>query len=140
MEILLFLLAIIIIIFLKPTIKKKKASSQTQRAYQSDFIANNLLNSSEQKCFKLLQKKIELDYPNWYVFPQVSVGEVLKAKDFNGYAITNSKRYDFLIVDHNFKPQIAIEYDGQGHYQGNYKDNIFHQLPTTFGKTNNTAG
>ncbi|NLD08813.1 MAG: DUF2726 domain-containing protein [Xanthomonadaceae bacterium] len=89
-------------------------------AHNSDFYRVNLLNHSEIRVFNELQKDLKSDF---FIYPQVSLGEIIKAKNKNisAFNIINSKRVDFLIVNQRFNPIIAIEYHGQGHYRGNYK-------------------
>lgn len=89
-------------------------------AHNSDFYRVNLLNHSEIRVFNELQKNLKSDF---FIYPQVSLGEIIKAKNKNisAFNIINSKRVDFLIVNQRFNPIIAIEYHGQGHYRGNYK-------------------
>ncbi|MDG9730416.1 DUF2726 domain-containing protein [Ignatzschineria sp. RMDPL8A] len=89
-------------------------------AHNSDFYRVNLLNHSEIRVFNELQKYLKSDF---FIYPQVSLGEIIKAKNKNisAFNIINSKRVDFLIVNQRFNPIIAIEYHGQGHYRGNYK-------------------
>lgn len=49
---------------------------------------------------------------------QVSLGEVLSSSDPRAYAAINSKRVDMLIITSRGVPIAAIEYQGEGHYQG----------------------
>jgi len=62
--------------------------------------------------------------PDWRVWPQVSLGEVLRTEgrsdaDREAFRWINSKRADFLVVDGEGWPVAVIEYQGSGHYQGN---------------------
>ncbi|QDD92659.1 Hypothetical protein HVIM_04493 (plasmid) [Roseomonas mucosa] len=62
--------------------------------------------------------------PAWRVWPQVSLGEVLRTEghsdaDREAFRWINSKRADFLVVDGEGWPVAVIEYQGSGHYQGN---------------------
>ena len=58
---------------------------------------------------------------------QTSLGEILRPKrqplsldDADlAYRSINSKRADFIIVDRRGLAVLAVEYHGQGHYQGN---------------------
>ena len=49
---------------------------------------------------------------------QVSLGEILASEDSDAYWAINSKRVDILIVDEEFRPLHAIEFQGEGHHQG----------------------
>lgn len=62
--------------------------------------------------------------PSWRVWPQVSLGEVLRTEgrsdaDREAFRWINSKRVDFLVVDGAGWPVAVIEFQGSGHYQGN---------------------
>jgi hypothetical protein len=56
--------------------------------------------------------------PGWRVWSQVSLGEVLDANSVEAFNTINAKRVDFLLVDADQRPRVAIEYQGQGHHQG----------------------
>jgi hypothetical protein len=52
------------------------------------------------------------------VFAQTCLGEVLRCADADGHSAINSKRVDILVIDREGWPLLAIEYQGDGHYQG----------------------
>ncbi len=95
------------------------AADQLRTVMKADFKAQPLLNKSEARLFKAMDKMvIELAPPGWQVMAQVSLGEILKCEDKAAYACINSKRVDLLIVDADCKPIHAIEYQGGGHFKG----------------------
>jgi len=95
------------------------AADQLRTVMRADFKAQPLLNKSEARLFKAIDKMvIELAPPGWQVMAQVSLGEILRCEDKDAYACINSKRVDLLIVDADCKPVHAIEYQGGGHYKG----------------------
>ncbi|MCK8417630.1 DUF2726 domain-containing protein [Erwinia amylovora] len=51
------------------------------------------------------------------IFPQVSLGEILKSKDRGAFFSVNSKRVDFVIADMKNAPFAVLEFQGAGHYQ-----------------------
>ena len=57
----------------------------------------------------------------FYVFPQVSLGEILRTDPANGieadaaYRAINSKRCDLLLTDRSGTPVAVLEYQGSGH-------------------------
>lgn len=55
----------------------------------------------------------------YHLFAQVSLGEIIGADDPLEYACVNSKRCDFVVIDPNGYPALAIEYQGSGHYTAN---------------------
>lgn len=85
-----------------------------------------VLNLSERKLHRELSRIVGQSRTHT-LLAQVSMGEFLRARDartsrsrwqtvFNAF---NAKRVDFLIVDADWLPCIAVEYQGKGHYQGN---------------------
>ncbi|HET9273828.1 MAG TPA: DUF2726 domain-containing protein, partial [Methyloceanibacter sp.] len=72
-----------------------------------------LLNKSEARLFKAIDKWVIELKPDWQVMAQVSLGEILRCEDRAAYGCINSKR-----VDDECKPIHAIEYQGGGHYKG----------------------
>lgn len=56
-------------------------------------------------------------YP-FYVFPQVSLGEILHTAADDAYKAINSKRCDLLIADRDGYPIAVLEYQGGGHNIG----------------------
>ena len=85
---------------------------------KADFKPQALLNKSEARLFKALDKIVIEMRPGWQVMAQVSLGEILKCEDKDAYACINSKRVDLLIVDDDCRPFHAIEYQGGGHFKG----------------------
>ena len=99
--------------------KMQSAADQLRTVMQADFTARRLLNKSEARLFRAMDKLvIELAPPGWQVMAQVSLGEILSSKDEDAYLCINSKRVDLLIVDEDSRPLHAIEYQGSGHHQG----------------------
>jgi len=94
------------------------AADQLRTVMKADFKAQALLNKSEARLFKALDKMVIEMRPGWQVMAQVSLGEILKCEDKDAYLCINSKRVDLLIVDDDCKPSHAIEYQGGGHFKG----------------------
>lgn len=82
------------------------------------FSIQPLLNKSEARLFKELDRSVIATNPAWQVMAQVSLGEILSSKDAQAYSCINSKRVDLLLVDGDCRPRHAIEYQGGGHHQG----------------------
>jgi hypothetical protein len=99
--------------------KVPDAADQLRTVMQARFSAQPLLNKSEARLFRAMDKMvIELAPPGWQVMAQVSLGEILRTEDKAAYGCINSKRVDLLIVDADCKPLHAIEYQGGGHFKG----------------------
>ena len=103
---------------LVPEKKAPDAADQLRTVMKADFKAQPLLNKSEARLFKALDKMVLELQPDWQVMAQVSLGEILRCEDKDAYACINSKRVDLLIVDENCKPIHAIEYQGGAHFKG----------------------
>jgi hypothetical protein len=95
------------------------AADQLRTVMKADFKPQALLNKSEARLFKVLDKMvIEMAPPGWQVMAQVSLGEILRCEDKAAFGCINSKRVDLLIVDADCNPLHAIEYQGGGHFKG----------------------
>ncbi len=81
------------------------------------FRMRRLLNMSEARVFKELDRIVTGCNPAWQVMAQVSLGEILRSEDVEAYSCINSKRVDLLLVDADYQPRHAIEYQGGAHYQ-----------------------
>jgi Protein of unknown function (DUF2726) len=95
------------------------AADQLRTVMKAEFKAQPLLNKSEARLFRAMDKMvIELAPPGWQVMAQVSLGEILRCEDKAAYGCINAKRVDLLIVDADSKPLHAIEYQGGAHFKG----------------------
>jgi hypothetical protein len=98
--------------------KALDAADQLRTVMKADFKPRRLLNKSEARLFKAIDKWVIDLRPGWQVMAQVSLGEILRCEDKEAYACINSKRVDLLIVDDECKPLHAIEYQGGAHFKG----------------------
>lgn len=98
--------------------KQPDATDQLRIVMSSNFTIQPLLNKSEARLFKELDRVVIGYNPTWQVMAQVSLGEILRSKDADAYRCINSKRVDLLLVDGDCQPRHAIEYQGGAHYQG----------------------
>jgi hypothetical protein len=94
------------------------AADQLRIVMSADFSIQPLLNKSETRVFKELDRMVISCDPTWQVMAQVSLGEILRCKDAAAYGCINSKRVDLLLVDGDCNPRHAIEYQGGAHHQG----------------------
>ena len=95
------------------------ASEQLRRVMAADFKSRALLNRSETQVFRALDAAVIARNPSWQVMAQVSLGEFLSSPDRSAYAAINSKRVDFALMVANSRVRHALEYQGNGHHQGN---------------------
>lgn len=98
--------------------KPSDAADQLRIVMGADFSIQPLLNKSEVRVFKELDRIVIGCNPGWQVMAQVSLGEILRCKDPVAYSCINSKRVDLLLVDEDCRPRHVIEYQGLGHHQG----------------------
>ncbi len=98
--------------------KVADAADQLRTVRKADFKAQPLLNKSEARLFRLIDKIVLELRPDWQVMAQVSLGEILRCEDRDAYWCINAKRVDLLIVDADCKPVHAIEYQGGAHFKG----------------------
>lgn len=94
------------------------AATQLRIVMSSEFSLQPLLNKSEARVFRELDRLVIGMRPDWQVMAQVSLGEILRSPHAAAYRCINSKRVDLLIVDENCQPRYAVEYQGGGHHQG----------------------
>jgi hypothetical protein len=94
------------------------AADQLRTVMKADFKPQRLLNKSEARLFRAIDKIVLDMRPDWQVMAQVSLGEILRCEDSDAYRCINSKRVDLLIVDEDCRPLHAIEYQGGAHFKG----------------------
>ncbi len=98
--------------------KQTDPADQLRIVMAANFTIQPLLNKSEARVFKELDRLVISCNPAWQVMAQVSLGEVLRSNDATAYSCINSKRVDLLLMDENCRPRHAIEYQGGAHHQG----------------------
>ena len=94
------------------------AADQLRIVMNAEFSARPLLNRSEARVFRELSGVVARCNPRWQVMAQVSLGEILSSRDEQAYRCINAKRVDLLLMDGECRARHAIEYQGDGHYQG----------------------
>ncbi|WP_324806375.1 DUF2726 domain-containing protein [Sphingomonas sp. LY29] len=96
--------------------KLPDSADQLRLVMAADFAVQPLLNKSETRLFRELDRLVLARHPGWQVMAQVSLGEILRSKSPAAYRCINSKRVDLLVVDAECNAVAAIEYQGGGHY------------------------
>ena len=91
------------------------SADQLRLVMAADFTVQPLLNKSEVRLFRELDRLVLARHPGWQVMAQVSHGEILRSSPA-AYRCINSKRVDLLVVDAECNAVAAIEYQGGGHY------------------------
>jgi len=98
--------------------KRLDPPDQLRIVMEADFTIQPLLNKSEARVFKELDRIVIGCNPTWQVMAQVSLGEFLRCRDSVAYSCINSKRVDLLLMDGDCQPRHVIEYQGGAHHQG----------------------
>ena len=70
--------------------KVPDAADQLRTVMKADFKPQSLLNKSEARLFKSIDKWVIEMRPGWQVMAQGSLGEILKCEDKVAYACINS--------------------------------------------------
>lgn len=97
--------------------KEPDAADQLRIVMGASFTVQPLLNKSEARVFRELDRIVIACNPGWQVMAQVSLGEILQSQDADAFRCINSKRVDLLLMDDSCRPRHAIEYQGTAHYQ-----------------------
>jgi len=101
-----------------PERAKLDAAEQLRRVMEAEFRSRPLLNKSEARVFRELDRMVVARNPGWQVMAQVCVGEFVASQDAEAYGCINSKRVDLLLMDDTCSARHALEYQGNGHHQG----------------------
>jgi hypothetical protein len=91
---------------------------QMRRVHRASFRKQKLMNFSEFSVFRVIEQDIALKRSGFRVMAQAPLGEILKSPNENAFRAVNGKRVDMLILDRGGWPVLAIEYQGEGHYDG----------------------
>ena len=94
------------------------AAAQLLAVMAGTFTAKRVLSGTEAKVMHAAEAAITEAGLPWRVMAQVALGEVLASPDEAAFFAINAKRVDLLIVSGKCEPLAAIEYQGQGHWQG----------------------
>ncbi len=93
-------------------------TAQLNAVMGADFTKKHVLSLTESRVMAAAERAIEEARKPWRVMAQVALGEVLASSDKAAFYAINAKRVDLLIISEKSIPLAAIEYQGQGHYQG----------------------
>ena len=102
----------------RPLSHRTDPTEQLRAVMASSFTAKRVLSRTEAKVMHAAEAAIAEAGLPWRMMAQVALGEVLASPDEAGFFAINAKRVDLLVVSEKSEPLAAIEYQGQGHYQG----------------------
>lgn len=91
---------------------------QLRAVMNGAFTAKTVLSRTEANVMAAAEAAIAEAGLRWRVLAQVALGEVLSSPDEAAFRAINAKRVDLLIVSERRLPLAAIEYQGEGHWQG----------------------
>lgn len=90
-----------------------------------EFERQPLLNKGEYRVLLVLEGVVRDLRAGYRVMAQTNLGEVLRPRRSENaqkadlaFRSINSKRSDFIVVDRRGLAVLAVEYQGEGHYQG----------------------
>ncbi len=95
----------------------RDASAQLRLVTGSGFRARKLMSKPEARVFYVAERALRSTGSRCRVMAQVNLGEILSCTDKRAFSAVNSKRVDMLIISSSGDPLLAIEYQGEGHYQ-----------------------
>jgi hypothetical protein len=93
-------------------------AEQLRTVMHANFKRRPLLSKKEARVLYKAEDTIRNAKLGWRAMAQVCLGEVLRSPDNHAFAAINSKRVDILLISSCGIPMAAIEYQGEGHYQG----------------------
>jgi len=93
-------------------------AQQLNFVMRANFQRRKILSVREYSVFKIIEADLAAARSGYRIFAQTCLGEILKPSDQMAFHSINSKRVDMLVVDRGGWPVAAIEYQGDGHYQG----------------------
>jgi hypothetical protein len=91
---------------------------QLHAVMANSFEKRRILSPSEYRVFAIIEGEVASQRKGYRVFAQTSLGEILRSSNSEAFHSINSKRVDILVVDRGGWPFLAVEYQGDGHYQG----------------------
>lgn len=101
-------------------------ANQLRFVEEIELFAERPINKEAFRIFRALEDHLESRQPKLRLLAEVGLGAFIRTsrndspqwkrqRAFNSF---NSKRVDFLIIDHFGRPAVAVEYHGSGHYLG----------------------
>jgi hypothetical protein len=82
------------------------------------FTTRKVMGLGEYRVFRVVEKLVRSSPGGHRIFAQTSLGELIESNDRVAHSAINSKRVDMVIIGPTGLPLVAIEHQGQGHYQG----------------------
>ncbi len=96
----------------------RDSANQLRFVQAADFKPKKVMTLAEYKVFKTVEEQVAMMKGGYRVFAQTSLGEIMTSNDRKGLSSINSKRADVVVVGPYGDPELVVEYQGGGHYQG----------------------
>lgn len=96
----------------------RDAADQLRIVMQASFQKARLMSRPEYDVFRVVETHLPRCGPGFRLMAQTSMGEILASPDADAFRCINSKRLDMLVIDTFGFPVVAIEHQGNGHFQG----------------------
>lgn len=96
----------------------RDAADQLRIVMQASFQKARLMSRPEYEVFRVVETHLPKCGPGFRLMAQTSMGEILASPDDQAFRCINSKRLDMVIIDTFGFPVVAIEHQGNGHFQG----------------------
>ncbi|WP_052951677.1 DUF2726 domain-containing protein [Devosia soli] len=93
------------------------AVDQLRNVIGAPFQKRRLMSRGEYEVFRTIERHLPNCGPGFRIMAQPSMGEFLASPDTGAFLSINSKRVDMLVIDTFGMPVVAIEHQGNGHYQ-----------------------
>jgi hypothetical protein len=94
------------------------STQQLKVVMAAEFQRRQVLSVAEFKAFRVIEREVTGARKGYRVFAQTSLGQLLRCTCPKAFASINSKRTDIMVFDQAGWPVLAVEYQGDGHYQG----------------------
>jgi hypothetical protein len=94
------------------------AREQLRAVMRAPFEKQRVMSLAEYRIFRIIEEDVVAERRGHRVFAQTSLGEILQSPSRSAFRSINGKRVDILVVDSGGWPLLAVEIQGDGHYQG----------------------
>jgi hypothetical protein len=97
--------------------RRPDSAEQLRWVMAGNFERKRVMSKPEYRVFKEIEAEATACKGGYRVFAQTSLGEVLRSTDKRAHSAINSKRSDILVIGPDGFPVLAVEHQGEGHYQ-----------------------
>lgn len=95
----------------------RDSADQLRIVMGASFERTRLMSRREYEVFRVVEAHLRTCGPGYRLMAQPSMGEFITSPDPSAYRSINSKRVDMLVIDTFGFAVVAIEHQGDGHYQ-----------------------